>query len=253
MVLSKLHDLLNNLTNTDTTSYTDAEKSTDLTGAAQVLTGEIISALMDWDYQGDTATANIVASTAITNRYYAFPTNFLKLKSVYLMADGTNWRKCTYIDIGEVGSLGKEADVVAQFSNDTPYYSIVGNKILILSGTLSAVTTGLRYYFTEMVIGVDKDGVDITTFNAVTGTSDDVPNMPSPYQMGLVYYAAKLYYQRFQIWEAVQDMNRELYGNPNGRAADENRIGGIVGAMRKFKVTEEKSIVQPASSLENYE
>jgi len=250
MQISLLDDQLNNITDTDTTSYSDALKHADLTVAAQVLTGEILSAMSDWDYQGDTATANIVASTAISNRYYAFPTNFLKLKRIDIMPDGSNWVRCNKVDIGEFSdTLGSETDVTNLFSNDKPYYSIVGNKILILSGTLTAVTNGIRYYFEEMIVGTDTEGTDLTAFAADT----DVPNLPEPYQMGLVYYAAKLYFQKYGLTDRIREMNMELYGYPQGRPADEASIGGIVGAMRKFKITNEPMILKTPSDLENYE
>lgn len=236
MTITTLNSLLQNITNSDTASYSDASKYVDLTVAALFLNGEMMNSMMDWDFQGDTATANIVASITIANRYYAFPSNFLKLKRVELMADGSNWYPCAKIDIGEIATpLGNESDVTNNFSNTTPYYSIIGNKILILSGTLTAVANGIRYYFAESIVGTKADGTDLTAFAA----GDDIPNISEPFQMGLVYYAAKLWFQKYQNMEMARIMDAELEKT--------------IARMNQSKITNEKLFLKTVSDLSSYE
>jgi len=236
MNISSLQTLLRDITNTDSTSYSDASTYNHLTAAALFLNGEYLKAAIDWDFQGTTSTANIVASTAIENRYYSFPTNFLKLKGIDLKADGTNWYPCSYLDLAEaLPYLGEEADVVKNFTNTQPYYTISGNKIVILSGTLTAVTAGIRYYFAESIVGKDTDGDSITAFSAGT----DIPSLPEPWQMGLVYFAAKLWFQKYQIDNEITKMDAELEK--------------MLVRLKEFNVTGEKLYFKPASDLEDFE
>jgi len=236
MTIATLQTLLRDITNTNSTSYSDTSTYNHLSAAALFLNGEYLKGATDWDFQGTTATANIVASTAIANRYYAFPSNFLKLKGIDLMADGTNWYPCSYLDLSEaMAYLGEEADVVEQFTNTEPYYTISGNKIVILSGTLTSVTNGIRYYFAESIVGKDEDGVSLTAFSAGT----DIPSLPEPWQMGLIYCAAKLYFQKYGARNRAIEMDAELEK--------------MLVRVKEFNVTGEKLFLKPVSDLENYE
>ena len=236
MNITSLQNLLRDITNTSATEYSDSDTYRHLTAASLFLNGEYLKSVMDWDYQGTTATADIVASTTIANRYYAFPTNFLKIKRIELMADGSNWYPCRYIDLGEVAStLGSEADIIERFDNTNPYYTISGNKIVILSGTLTAVTNGIRYYFAESIVGKDNTGASITAFSAGT----DIPSLPEPWQMGLVHFAAKLYFQKYGQTDRIGEQDAELEK--------------MLARVKEFSVTGEKLFIKPASDLEYYE
>ncbi len=236
MTLANLQTLTRELTNTDSTSYDDTFLNFNLTNGAKFLTSEMLDSMTDWNFQGDTATTDIVASTDISKRYYDFPTNFLKLKRVELMADGSNWYRCSYIDIGEITTpLGDETNVTDNFSNTKPYYTIIGNKIMILSGTLTDVTGGIRFYFEKGVIGKDASGADITAFSTAT----DVPNIPEPFQTGIAYYAAKAWFQKYGQSGRVAEMDADLEK--------------ITTRMRMSRKTDEKLYFKPASDLTQYE
>ncbi len=236
MLLSVLDDLLNDITNTDTTSYSDTLKHQHLSVAALFLNAEFMKSVWDWKFMGNTITANLVASTLITNRLYAFPANFLKITRIDIMPDGSNWKRCDFLDIGEIDhQLGVEADVTDNFSNDAPFYTIIGNKIMILSGTLTAVTNGIRYWFSEGIVGKNTGGTSITSFT----TDSDVPELPEPYQMGLVYYAAKLFFQKFENQQGIVNMD--------------NEVEKIIARMKEFTITNEKPFIKIASDLEDFE
>ena len=186
---------------------------------------------------GTTALANLVASTTIANREYAFPTRFLRLKRIDLKLDGTNWVRAAWIDGGEVGaSLGDEAAVVSKFTNANPYYTLRGDKIIILSGTITAVTEGIRYTFSESIVGNNASASPIALFNATLST--DIPSLPEPYQMGLVYYASKLYFQKIEETNRVREMDAE--------------VEKIIARMGEFEPTEDFPRLKIVSDLDNY-
>ena len=232
MKISKLDDLLNNITNTDATSYSDADKHQDLSVAGKYFLGIMLESMTDWNITGDTATDDLVAN----QREYDFPTNFIKLKRLDLKLDGTNWYRATYIDEGEISdSIASESDITEQFTNTEPYYTFRGNKIFILSGTIKDVTDGIKYTFAEMIVGRDSSGSDLTDFS----DDNDEPIIPEPYQIGLVYYAAKLWFQKYGMTDRAREMDIE--------------VEKVIARMRQYRITDEKMMLKPASTLENYE
>lgn len=238
MEISKIDDLLQDITNSNANSYSDDLKHKHLTIAALFLNIEYLKAVYDWAFMGDTATANIVASDSsdITKRFYAFPTNFLKITRIDIKIDGTNWNRCVFVDIGEIGgALGRDLDITNKFTNSEPYYTIIGNKIVILSGILAVVSGGIRYWFSEGIVGRDNSGDSITSFTADT----DVPELPEPYQMGLVYYAAKLFDQKFELFSHARAMDYELEK--------------LVKSMKEFTVSDDTPSLQSALNLDDFE
>ena len=202
MTVADLDDLLNRITNTDTTSYSDADKHTDLTRAAHLMTSEIIQSQDSWDFQGKSATANLVAN----QRQYNFPTTLLKIKKVELKLDGTNWKQAHLLDVSSISTpVASESDITDNFTNDEPYFGLIGQGIYIYSGTISAVTGGIKIWYEKELVGVDSTGADITSFSSDT----DEPNIDEAFQLGLVYGAAKIYSQSYELWDRVKDFDAE--------------------------------------------
>jgi len=216
MILSALDDILNRITNTDTTSYSDDDKHVDLTRATHLMVSEIIKSQGSWDFQGEIATADLVAN----QREYIFPTDILKIKKIELKIDGSNWTKAQIIDVSEIGTpVGSESDITNNFDSTQPKVELFDTGYRIYSGTISAVTKGIKIWYSEENVGVDDSGADITSFS----TDTDKPNINEAFQMGLVYGAGKIYAQQYELWEKVKAFNiesetyirraKEWYGN----------------------------------------
>ena len=232
--ISTLNSQTRFLTNTDSTSYSSSDLYANLTRWAHLFTAEIIDAQDDWDFQGEIATANLVAN----QREYIFPTNTLKIKRIELKLDGSNWVVANFIDASEIGTpLSSETDITSKFDNTTPFVSPFDKGFQIYSGTITSVTNGIKIWYSEEIVGVDTSGNDITSFSADT----DKPNIAEAFQRGLIHGAAKDWFDKYELTERSREMERQ--------------INTIIEKMRQFysKRSERELLIKPVSSLENYE
>lgn len=222
------------LTNTDSSSYSDADIQANLTRWSHLFTTEILDIQDDWDFQGEIATADLVAN----QREYVFPADILKIKRIELKLDGSNWRVANFIDEAEIGtSIASEEDIVRRFNNTNPYVSLFDRSIFIYSGTISDVTAGIKIWYSEEIVGKDNNGNDITAFSAGT----DTPNIAEAFQRGLVYGAAKDWFDKYNMTERSREMERQ--------------VNTIIEKMKQFysKRSEAKILIKTASQLEDYE
>lgn len=138
------------MTRTTSVTFTDAE----ILALMKLRQDEIARAILraDEDILLIPQTSNLVAN----QREYPFPTDIIaRIKKVVAKFDGTNWIPLTEIDISDVTvPLETEANVTASF-NSLQYektnpqgarYDIRRKSLYLLSGTISAVTNGLRLY-----------------------------------------------------------------------------------------------------------
>jgi hypothetical protein len=232
--LSTLQSQVRFLTNTDTTSYSDSDVNANLTRWAHLFTAEILDAQDCWDFQGEIAYANLVAN----QREYTFPTDILKIKRIDLKLDGTNWVTARWVDESEISTpISSETDITENFSNEEPYVSLFDKSIFIFSGTITSVTAGIKIWYNEEIVGYDSESADITSFS----DSTDRPNIAEAFQRGLVYGAAKDWFDK--------------YGEDNQSTKMDSQIEKIIARMRQFysKRSDREIIFKTASSLENYE
>lgn len=113
--------------------------------------------------------ADLVASS-ITAREYPQPQDILsRIKRVEAKLDGTNFIKLFELDITEHDkSISTEADIVANFGNleGEAFFDLLRKSLYIYSGTISAVTDGLRVY-------VNTYPAPITDLTDTTDMSND--------------------------------------------------------------------------------
>jgi len=203
MQLSVLHDQISFLTNVRNSEYTDAQMNVNLTRWAHLLTTEVLDSMDGWDFQFDTGTDDLEKNV----REYTFPSELLTIKKIQLKLDGTNWKEATLFDVSESGiPIASETDITTNFNNDEPYIDMGGRSFYIYSGTITAVSDGIKFWYTEEVVGTNNAGADITVF----ATDTDKPNLAESFQRGLVYGAAKDYFQRIEMTEKAVEMDREL-------------------------------------------
>ena len=243
-----LDNAVDDIAGTNTSSYTDAQKHRAFTRWAYALNNEVADSMDDWDFQGEISTADLVAN----QREYTFPSDIFKIKRIDLKLDGTNWTPTIWLDESEVGnSIASESDITNKFNNASPSVSLFDKSYFVWSGTIAAVTGGIKIWYTEDIVGVDDSGDDLTAFTA----DGDTPNLIEFAQMALVYGAALDYGDKHNDEALSRKMNMKLYGNPYGRPA-EGTVGGLVGRIRNFystRVPDRQMMVKTSSSLEEFE
>lgn len=246
--ISTLDNYIDDFAGTDTTSFSDADKHAAQTRWAHTITEEVIDAQGDWDFQGETATANLVAN----QREYAFPTDILKIKRIDLKLDGTNWTPVHWLDESEIpNSAASESDITENFNNSNPYITLYDKSFFVWSGTITSVTGGIKIWYSEEIVGVDDSGDDISSFTADTDSS----NLAEFAQMGLVFGPILDWCENRNPGLANR-MNIRLYGHSAGRPANNDEVGGLIGRIRTFysqRVPDKKVAITSSSKLEDYE
>lgn len=210
-----------------------------LSNAAHLMAEEIVQSQDDWDFQEDWATTDLVAN----QREYKLPTTassgIIKIKRVEISFDGVNWVRANFKDEGQLKvPISDEASITRQFNNHQPLVNMVENSLYILSGTITAVTAGLKIWYTKETVGKSAAGVDLISF----ATTTDVPNVAAAFQEGLCYKTAKKFFQGF--------------GDLNKAEIMDEQFEKILIRAKSFyagRIEPRGLKAEPVSRLENYE
>lgn len=164
MTPAKLAEYVRLKTRTNSTTFTNADM---LILANQVKDRLVLQALeADEDLFLVPTYLNLVAN----QREYPLHTDMLsRIKRVEAKLDGTNFVKLYEFDLPQHRyPISTEADIVAHFANTEgdAYFDIMRNSIWIYSGTITAVTSGLRIWLNTLVS-------DITSMNSTTDMAED--------------------------------------------------------------------------------
>jgi len=126
---------------------------------------------------------NLVASTT-TREYPLHSTILSRIKRVEAKLDGTNWIKLKNFDLTDHSKpVTTEANITYYFSNDegNAFYDLMRKALWIYSGTISAVTDGLRIWvntwpadFTDMTGSADMSVDPSTTTHGFPRELHDV-------------------------------------------------------------------------------
>ena len=133
------------MTRTTSITFTDAQ----IISLMAIRQDEIARAILktDEDILLIPQYANLVVST-ITAREYPQPQDILsRIKRVEAKLDGTNYIVLNEFDVTSYRkAISTEADIIANFSNleGEAFFDILRKSIVIYSGTLTAVTDGLK-------------------------------------------------------------------------------------------------------------
>jgi hypothetical protein len=167
------------LTNTNTTTYTNEDLDAAINMYYRSFVQDIIDAMDDWDFQGEVATADLVAG----QQEYVFPTDCLKIKRAELTYDGTNWSKVNFLDINEISSATDTTSISRNFTKTEPYADLHDNSLFLYPIPDANSAAGLKIWY-------EKKATDLS---AVT----DEPLLVEAYQKGLCYGAAKDYFEKY--------------------------------------------------------
>lgn len=219
-----LRNMTRFLTNTNTTTYANADLDAALNRYYHQFTNEILAAMDDWDFQGEIATASMVAD----QQEYVLPTDILKIKKVMVSYDGSNWYTAKPFDVSETDSaLATQTDINNAFSTSEPYVDFHEASIFLYPVPTANSTNGIKIYY-------EKEATELT---AVT----DEPVIAEAYHRGLAYGASKDFLEKYI----------ELPGNAKKLAVVEKNLVKTINDMKEFyntKVQERDYIVKPSDN-----
>jgi hypothetical protein len=151
-------------TRTNSTTLTDA----DLITLANVVKDKLVLRALEADE--DIFLVPTYLNLVADQREYPLHSDLLsRIKRVEAKLDGSNFIKLYEFDLPQhTYPISTEADIVAHFGNNEgeAYFDIMRNSIWIYSGTITAVTAGLKIWLNTIV-------ADITSMVAVTDMSID--------------------------------------------------------------------------------
>lgn len=193
-------------TKTDTTTYSNADLDAAINSYYQLFVNEILESMDEWDFQGEIATANLVAN----QQEYSLPTDIIKIKRAEISYDGTNWYNLNFFDINERGKATDTTSITNDFSTSEPYADLMDTGIFLYPIPTAAVTGGLKIWYEKKV----------TELSSAT----DEPVLVEAYHIGLARGAAK-------VW---LEQNIEIAGNKERLAIQSVELEKVIGEMRNF-------------------
>lgn len=177
--------LVRNYTRTNSTVLTDVE----LVLLANTIKDEFAPQIMeaDEDLFGIPATRDLVASDVndFTKREYSNPDDMIAIKSVEAKLDGTNLVHLTELDLTRYRRVSDEATVTNLFNNGAvagsnsngAAFDIFRNSLWLYSGTISAVTGGLKMWYIAFPADISTASLALTTDLSIdpSSTSSQLP------------------------------------------------------------------------------
>lgn len=206
--------------NADSNSYPNPEIDASINRYYQTIVNEAIKSNDSWDFQGERATADLVAD----QKEYTFPTDLIKVKRVEITYDGTNWYKCRIFDIETRDGSLDDTTVNKDFTTTDPYVDLYDNSMFIYPIPSAAVTGGLKIWYQK----------EITELSADT----DEPSIQESFHIGLAYGAAKDYLEQ----------NLDVKGNKNRLAMANSNYESVVRDLHQYyrrRVTGEDYTIEP--------
>lgn len=185
MTLSAIQQLIYNLTNSDATSYPNANMLVDLNVWYERTVMAILRSRDDWEFDDSNKTDfPILTSDLVANQQdYALPAGCLKIQRVELAFDGVTPYKAEPIDIGMI-SKGTSPTQINQWANQNrPYYDVRYGSFFVypIPSASTSNNTGIK-------IWVARSITEFTSGDLSTGTA--VPGFDAPFHQLLAYGAA---------------------------------------------------------------
>jgi len=178
-VSSGLRNFTRFITDTDTATFTNADLDASLNMYYDLFCTEIIDSMDEWDFNGDTATSDLVAN----QQEYVFPTTILKIKRIEVSYDGSTWQLASPMDVNEVGHATDTTSISTNFSTNQPYYDLMDTSFMLYPIPTANSTGGVKIWFEKLETQLSAD--------------TDEPTIVRPFHKGLCYGAAKDYFEKY--------------------------------------------------------
>ena len=216
------------LCNTNTASYEMAEKERNINNWHNRMIVEILDSMDEWDFQGEIATADLVAS----QQEYTFPTDILKIKRIEVDYDGDgDFNKANPMDINSVDkTVATSAEINGRWSTSSPEYGTFDDSFFLYPVPKTNRTGGLKIWYVKEVL----------PFSAFAGSATFIagntaePVFEDAFHRTISLGVALDYGMKYKMTDLIKFCKDELYG-PAIRGKD--RIGGIISKMKAFYST----------------
>lgn len=202
-----LRNFVRFLTNTNSTTFTDADINASINLYQSYFANEILASMDGWDFQGEIATTDMVAN----QQEYVFPTDILKIKRVELSYDsGANWYRAEQFDINQRRRPTNTASITRDFDTSNPYVDFMDNSLMLYPIPTAASTAGVKIWYEKSLTDLSAD--------------TDEPNFAKAYHKGLCYGSARDYFEKYL----------EVAGNQNKAQLMENNMEDIIEKMKAY-------------------
>lgn len=179
--------------NADDSQFPAAEVKGLLNIAQRELQTKILEYMDSWDFNGQIATADLVAD----QREYNWPTDLLAIKRMDVLLDGTNSQHATIVDTATLQNpLMNEDDFRTAFGNSVVYDPFDEGFNLFTGAPIISVTDGIRIEYSEQIVDL-------------VGTADE-PLFVEAYQPWLSMHAAKAFFDRYEQPNKAQRVMNEM-------------------------------------------
>lgn len=190
-----LRNFTRRITKTNSTTYTDGDVDASLNNYYHLFVNEAIQSMDGWDFQGEIATASLVAD----QQEYVFPTDLLKIKRIEVTYDGTNWYKVDIMDVNEYSGTNDSTTIANEFSKSKPFADLHDNSLFLFPVPDAASTNGLKIWYEDEITELSSD--------------TDEPVIPEAYHKGLCYGAAQDYHDRESDTKKSSVMEKKMEKN----------------------------------------
>lgn len=186
MTLAQIQQKIYNLTNSNATTYPNAQMIVDINTWYQHVVFAILRSQDDWNFDdaNNISTFPILTADLVANQQdYALPVNCLKVSRLELAYDGITMYKAEPIDIGFI-SKGTQPTEIQQWANtNRPYYDLSSNSIFLYPVPLASTSNN-----TGMKLWIERGITEFLTTDLATGTLS--PGFDTPFHQIIAYGAA---------------------------------------------------------------
>lgn len=173
-----LRNFARDLTDTDSTTYTDAKLNASINRYYDLATTDILEAMDEWDFQAEISIADLVAG----QQEYVFPSDILKIKRIDVKLDGVKWYNVRFMDVNEVKTAADDTTIAANFVTSEPRADLMDRSLMLYPIPTASVTGGIRIWYEKLETLLVDDG--------------DEPNFSRPFHKLLAIGAAIDYFKK---------------------------------------------------------
>lgn len=213
---------INDLCDSDATSYPIAAKTRRVNAALEELVSEIINAdgTWQWDDTNHTTVPVGTGNLVEAQESYAFTSEYLDIVSIEILpANSSLYRKIEPLDITELGGIGPDEYFTA--TGFPEYYDKLGDTIFLYpapTATAVTLTAGIKVHF--------KRSIDLFT----TSDTTQEPGLPSTHHVLLAYMASIPYCALYKkdrvpfLVNKVTEMKKSLLKFYSSREKDKRKV-----------------------------
>ena len=186
-----LRNLTRFITNTDTTTYSNADLDASINRYYRLFVNKIIEAMDGWDFQGEIATSDLVAD----QQEYVFPSDILKFKRAEVSYDGVTWRRAKLIDINSKPRQTDASTIANEDYKSDPEVDLFDRSLFLYPIPTADSTGGIKIWYEKQADDLSADA--------------DEPLLLEAYQTGLSIGASVDYFDKYREVEFNSSKSNE--------------------------------------------